>query len=138
MQSTHPPHQFMARPQIEMVGIAENDLGVELFEQVLRDRLDGTGGTDRHKGWGLDQAMRQRHGRTPRLPTFGFYMKSEGHTLILAAGFISLCFCGSGLPRRGRVPHISLAFARCGGRPLAALLNPKKNARSRTTNLEFA
>jgi hypothetical protein len=46
---------------------------------MLWDCLDRSGCADGHEGRGLDQAMRQRQGRSPRLPTDGFYLKSERH-----------------------------------------------------------
>jgi hypothetical protein len=37
-----------------MVGIGENDLRVQLFEQMLGNGLDGTGGAYWHERWSLD------------------------------------------------------------------------------------
>ena len=49
----------MAGTQIEMVGVAEDDLGVEGFEHVLRDGLDGPGCAHRHEYRRLDGLVRE-------------------------------------------------------------------------------
>jgi hypothetical protein len=41
VQAAHAADGFVAGAQIEMVGVAENDLGAERFEHVLRNGFDG-------------------------------------------------------------------------------------------------
>jgi hypothetical protein len=79
VQAAHAANQLMTGAQIEVVSVAEDDLRVQLFEQVLGNGFDGARGADRHEGRGLDESMRQGQGRPPRLPTGGFYLKSERH-----------------------------------------------------------
>ena len=50
---------FVARPQHEMKGVAEHDLGAEALELLGRHRLDGAVGAHRHEGRRLDGAMRE-------------------------------------------------------------------------------
>jgi len=40
MQPTQLADQLVTRAQVQVIGIGENDLRVQLFEQMLRNRLD--------------------------------------------------------------------------------------------------
>ena len=40
VQPSQPPDQLVTRPQVQVIGIGENDLRVQLFEQMLGDGLD--------------------------------------------------------------------------------------------------
>ena len=58
VEAAHLADQFMAWPQVEMIGIRENDFGVEIFldlprHQAFNRRL----GTDGHKYRGFDDAV---------------------------------------------------------------------------------
>ena len=97
MESPKPAYQLVARSQVEVVGVGENDLRVQLFEQMLRNCLDGPGCADGHEGRGLDQPMRQRHRRSPRLTTDGFYLKSERHVGDSSLGLAKGCLCTQSL-----------------------------------------
>src|SRR5215470_11694969 len=44
-------------PQKKMVGVPENDAGIEIFEHLLGDSLDRAGGPDRHEDRRFDLAM---------------------------------------------------------------------------------
>src|ERR1700744_2423665 len=79
VQPTQPAHQLVTRAKVQVIGIGEDDLRVQLFEQMLRDCLDRPGGADRHERRSLHLPMRPRQGPPPRLPTYGFYLKSERH-----------------------------------------------------------
>jgi len=59
MQPAHAADSLMARPQVEVVGVAEDDLRAQLFEHVLGDGLDGAGRAHRHEDRRLDGAVRQ-------------------------------------------------------------------------------
>ena len=50
---------LVAGAQVEMIGVAENDLRAEGFEHVLRDSFDRAGGADGHEDGSLDGLMRQ-------------------------------------------------------------------------------
>ena len=60
MEAALPRDQFVARPKIEVVGVAENDFGAHVFQMLGRERLDGPLGADRHERRGLDHAVRGR------------------------------------------------------------------------------
>ena len=49
MQAAVPGHEFVARAQVEMVGVAENDRRADGREVVRRDGLDGTDGSHGHE-----------------------------------------------------------------------------------------
>ncbi len=55
-----------ARPQHEMIGVAEDDLRAGARNRFRQHRLDGGGGADRHEGRGVDRAMRRRQHAAPR------------------------------------------------------------------------
>ena len=59
MQPARAPDQPVTRLQIEVVGIAEDDLGAEVRHIAVGQRLDGTARADRHEGGGLDDAVRR-------------------------------------------------------------------------------
>ena len=59
VQPAHAPDGFVARPQIEVIGVAENDLGAQRFQHVLRNGLDRPGGAHRHEDRRLDSPVRQ-------------------------------------------------------------------------------
>ena len=46
-----------SRPQIEMVGVGQNDAGAELEKILLRQRLDGRLSAHRHEHWCLHGAV---------------------------------------------------------------------------------
>ena len=49
-----------ARPQIEMIGIGEDDLRAEIVEVAMRDRLDGALRADGHECRRIHRAVRGR------------------------------------------------------------------------------
>ena len=58
MQSPHPVDQLVPGAQIEVVGVAEDDLCLCFDEIVLVEGLDSGLGADRHKGRRFDLAVR--------------------------------------------------------------------------------
>ena len=59
MQPAGPRDQLVARPQEEVIGVAEDDLGAEILEVAMGDRLDRAARADRHEGRRLDDAVRR-------------------------------------------------------------------------------
>ena len=57
MQPSKLPDQIPARPDKEVVGIAENNLGTQLVKIFRRDRLDSSLGADRHENRCFDPAV---------------------------------------------------------------------------------
>ena len=52
-------HDFGARPQHQMEGVAQHDLRAEALELLGRHRLDGAVGAHGHEGRRLDDAVRE-------------------------------------------------------------------------------
>src|SRR5882672_2754309 len=69
----------MSRTQIQMIGVAQDDLGIQLFQSVLRYGLDGTGSSHRHKGWRFYGAMRGLYASKPRCADLGFDGERQSH-----------------------------------------------------------
>src|SRR6185312_2287781 len=57
MQTAELANLIDAGAQVKMIGVAEKDLDVELFQQILRDALHRGGGADRHEHRGFDCAV---------------------------------------------------------------------------------
>ena len=60
MEAAPPRDQLVPGPQIEVVRVAENDLGPHVFQVLGRERLDGPLGANGHERRGLDDAVRRR------------------------------------------------------------------------------
>ncbi len=58
MQSTEPRDAFGARPQHQVIGVAQHDAGTGGAHRVGGHRLHCAGGADRHEGGGVHVAMR--------------------------------------------------------------------------------
>jgi len=56
-----PRDQLVARAQIQVIRVAEDDLRARFLEVALAHRLDAPLGADRHERRRLDQAMRRVH-----------------------------------------------------------------------------
>jgi hypothetical protein len=54
VQPAHLADGFVSRPQIEVIGVAEENLYAEFFENVLRYALDRAQRSDGHKDGSLD------------------------------------------------------------------------------------
>jgi hypothetical protein len=57
MESAGPVYQFMARSQVKMIGISQDDLSAGIFEHFLGERFDRASRSDRHKCGRLERAM---------------------------------------------------------------------------------
>ena len=58
--------EIVAGPQIEVVGVAEQDLRAEPFEIAMSEPFHRALGADRHERRRLDASMRSCHHATPR------------------------------------------------------------------------
>ncbi len=70
---------FDAGAEIEMVGVVEQDLNVELFEHVLRHALDRGDGAYRHEDGGSDLAVRSDKAAGAGRAAGGFNLKGKRH-----------------------------------------------------------
>ena len=59
MNSSDAPNEFMAGAEVEVIGVGEDDLGVDVFKDILRDRLDGGRCAYWHEHGGLHCSMWQ-------------------------------------------------------------------------------
>jgi len=59
VQAAHAANGLVSWAQVEMVGVAENDLSAEGFENILGDGFDGAGGANRHEDWSFDGSVRE-------------------------------------------------------------------------------
>jgi hypothetical protein len=66
MQSTHPSHNLMPRPQIEVVRVVQHKTKAELLEVNRIDPLYRPQRADRHEGRGVDLAMGRAESPQPR------------------------------------------------------------------------
>ena len=71
--------QLVAGPQIEVVRIAEKDLGAERFEIAVRDRFDRALGANGHERRRLHVAVRRRHHAAARAAVAVRDAEGEGH-----------------------------------------------------------
>src|SRR5262249_16200440 len=81
MQPAKPSHQFMPRPQIKMIGVAQNDLRAQLFgtkilKNILRTSFHRGCRSYRHECRCFDVAMRSRDARQSGWP--GVRLNTEG------------------------------------------------------------
>ena len=84
VQAAQPANQLVPRPQIEMVGVAEDDLSAEVFEDILGDGFDGTLCADGHEDGGFDGLVRKVDaGAASAGGGCGEEVKAEGHFIIL-------------------------------------------------------
>src|SRR6267142_4527598 len=79
VQPAHPPHSVHARPQIKMVGIPQQNLYPEIFEQVLRYAFDRSQRPHRHKHRSFDDPMRRDQPAEPARAVAGLNLESDRH-----------------------------------------------------------
>jgi len=60
VQPAQPGHAFGTRPQHEVVGIAQQDIGARRAHLLGIHALDGSGSADRHEGRRANEAARRR------------------------------------------------------------------------------
>jgi hypothetical protein len=74
----------MAGAEIQMVGVAEDDLRAEGLEDVLGNGFDGAGSADGHEDRGLDCLVGQMEGRAASAGRGCVeHVEVEAHLLIL-------------------------------------------------------
>ena len=82
MKRCTPPertHHLYARPQIQVIGVVQQNLDAQLFQHVLRDGLHRPQRADRHKHRRLHLAMRREEAPRPRLAVGGLDLKAKRH-----------------------------------------------------------
>lgn len=72
MQAAEPPNQLMARPQIKMIRVGENDFRAQLFERLLREGFDGSLRANGQKKRRLHYAVGRGQAPTARARRVGF------------------------------------------------------------------
>src|SRR5215467_11146560 len=60
MESATPSDEIVSRPQVEMIGVAQQDFGAGRFEIAMRDAFDGAQCPDGHERGRLDVTVRRR------------------------------------------------------------------------------
>lgn len=82
MQAAKTANQFMAGPQIKVIGVGEDDFRAQLFERLLRKRFDGSLRTDREKKRRLHHPMGCGQAAAPRARRIAFQdFKPKTHPL---------------------------------------------------------
>ena len=71
-------------PQIKMVGVAEQNLDAEFFQDVLRNALDRCQRADRHEDGSLDLAVRSQQAARAGGAGGGVNFELERHAAIVA------------------------------------------------------
>ncbi len=71
MQAAQPPNPFVAGTQIQVVGVAKQNLHAQFSERLLREALHRTGCAHRHEGGRIDHAVRRRQPPEPRAGRIG-------------------------------------------------------------------
>ena len=85
MQATEATNGLVTGAQVEVLGVAEDDLCTEGFECVLGNGLDRAGGADGHEDGSLDGAVGQmKLGASTACLCFREDLKGGTHFLILA------------------------------------------------------
>ena len=82
----------MSGAEVEVVGVAENDLRAELFEDFLGHGLDATCRSHRHEHRGFDGLVRQVHLRAASTVRRGIeQIECKAHFVILAGDLQRRC-----------------------------------------------
>jgi hypothetical protein len=84
VKSAHTPNRFVSRSKIEVIRVAEDDLGAERLQHILCYGLHRSGSAHRHEDGGFHQLVGQAELRPPAA-RFGFadQVKLESHSMIL-------------------------------------------------------
>ena len=83
MQAATTRDEIVARAQVQMIGIAQDDLGADRLEIAVRDAFDGALRADGHERRRLDGAVRGRQHAAPRGAVGVRHTETEGHVLSL-------------------------------------------------------
>jgi hypothetical protein len=78
MEAATARDEIVAGPQIQVIGVAEQNVRAERLELLVRDALDRTLGADRHERRRLDDAMRRRHPSAARAGVGVRQVEAEG------------------------------------------------------------
>jgi len=82
VQATKLAHEFMARPQIKMISICEEDLCAEFFKRFLSEPFNGGLRSHRQEEGRLHSAVRRGHAAATRPGGVGFqHFESKTHPL---------------------------------------------------------
>jgi hypothetical protein len=65
MEPPQAPDQFVPRPQKEVVGVGQDDLGSDFTKSLGKDRLDGPLGPDGHENRRFDHPMGSAESSSP-------------------------------------------------------------------------
>ena len=85
MQPAHRPDHVLARTQVEVICIAEDDLGPRALHLTGVKTAYGAVGSHRHEGRGLDGAVGQHETAGARVAVGGFWRELE-HAMKLHLG----------------------------------------------------
>jgi len=79
MQSAQLPDLLDSRPQVEVIGVSQENFNAEFFENVLRDAFDRGQGSHRHEDRGFDFAVRRDQATGTGWPGSSLNLKLDGH-----------------------------------------------------------
>ena len=86
VQPAAPRDQIVTGPQVQVIGVAQNDLGAERLEAVVERGLHRAARADRHERRRLDAAVRECEGTASRAPVAVGDVEAEGHGGIVRCG----------------------------------------------------
>ena len=66
-------NRLQTRSQVQVIGVGQNHIGLELFQKLMRHGLDSTSGPDRHEDRGLNLPVR---GCEDSLTSMGLFVSS--------------------------------------------------------------
>ena len=79
MQASHLPDSFDSGTQVEVIGIAKENLNSEFFEDILRDAFYRGQGSHWHEDWGFDFAVRRDQAASTGWAGASFDVKIKRH-----------------------------------------------------------
>jgi len=80
LQPAHFSDRFDTGPQIKMIGISEQDLDAQLFQQILRNALDRAERSHRHEDRRFDLSMRSDEFASAGGAAGGFNLELDRHS----------------------------------------------------------
>ena len=90
MQATHPADLLHAGTQVKMVGISQQNLDAEFFQNVLRHAFDRRQGSDRHEYWRFHYAVCGKSRPARAAPQYASISKKVDTAGIVAIGVVIL------------------------------------------------
>src|SRR5882724_11056198 len=79
VQTTQRADQLMSRTQVKMIGVPQNDVGIQFLEHILGHSFDRTNGSHRHKRWRFQRAVRGLYAAEPRCASLSFNGERKSH-----------------------------------------------------------